>query len=109
MLSTLYIALDAPDADTALALAKQCQGLPVGFKVGMELFYREGISVVHRLQEKSAYPVFVDLKLHDIPNTVERAAANLVRQGVRFFNVHAQGGVAMMQAAKTGAINELLL
>ncbi len=107
MLPSLYIALDAPDKEAALALAKQCQGLPLGFKVGMELFYGEGMPIVRNLQALSDYPVFVDLKLHDIPVTVERAAANLVRQGVRFFNIHAQGGPVMMEAAKNGAIEAL--
>lgn len=106
-LPALYVALDAPNIDDAGRMANELKGLPLGFKVGMELFYGEGMAVVQRLQASTEYPVFVDLKLHDIPNTVSRASANLVRQGVRFFNVHAQGGPAMMSAAMDGAVSAL--
>jgi orotidine-5'-phosphate decarboxylase len=106
-LPLLYVALDVPTADEALALAKSVMPLSqsgqLGFKIGLELYLREGIGIVQQVQELCLAPVFVDLKLHDIPATVERASANLVRQGVRFFNVHAQGGPKMMQGARAGA------
>jgi orotidine-5'-phosphate decarboxylase len=70
-------------------------------KVGLELFTAAGPPVVERVREH--VPVFLDLKLHDIPNTVERASANVARLGVRMFNVHALGGEAMMRAAVDGA------
>lgn len=70
-------------------------------KVGLELFWAEGPEVVRRIGERG--PVFVDCKLHDIPNTVERAAANVARLGVAMLNVHALGGEAMMRAAVEGA------
>ncbi len=97
----LIVALDT-SADQALELVKQLKPLNVTFKIGMELFFREGMPTVRYIQQQGCF-TFVDLKLHDIPNTVERAAEALVEQGVTFFNVHAQGGPEMMKAATTGA------
>ncbi len=94
----LFVALDFPDAPRAMALANQLTPLGVGFKVGLQLFYAEGMSLVKQLQ-RDGQTVFVDLKLHDIPNTVAGAVDSLVRKGVRFLNIHAQGGPEMMQAA----------
>lgn len=108
-LPPLVVALDVPTGDEAMTLVKQL--LPVspklGFKVGMELFYGEGLSFIQRLQAEVATPVFIDVKLHDIPNTVERTAAQLVRYGVRWFNVHATGSKAMMLGALEGATRAL--
>ncbi len=98
----LFVALDYPDAKSALALAEKLSPLGVGFKVGMQLFYAEGLRVVEPLQA-NGQTVFVDLKLHDIPNTVAGAVDSLVRQGVSFLNVHAQGGPEMMRAAAESA------
>jgi len=70
-------------------------------KVGMELFYQEGPSMVRELKEKG-YQIFLDLKLHDIPNTVERAMKNIAGLGADITNVHAAGGVEMMKAAMRG-------
>jgi len=70
-------------------------------KVGLELFWAEGPEAVRRIGERG--PVFVDCKLHDIPHTVERAAANVARLGVAMLNVHALGGEVMMRAALEGA------
>ena len=69
-------------------------------KVGLELFWAHGPEAVRRIGAHA--PVFVDAKLHDIPNTVERAAANIARLGVAMLNVHALGGEAMMRAALRG-------
>ncbi len=103
----LFVALDYPDAASALDMAKQLSPLGVSFKVGMELYYSAGIDIISRLKALDAAhsnnPVFVDLKLHDIPNTVAGAVRTLVRQGVNFLNVHAQGGPAMMRAAVEAA------
>lgn len=71
-------------------------------KVGMELFYQEGPAIVQWLKEKN-YDIFLDLKLHDIPNTVEKASARLAQLGVSIITVHAAGGIQMMQAAKAGS------
>ena len=70
-------------------------------KVGLELCWAEGPDAVRRVMEHG--PVFVDAKLHDIPNTVEHAAANIAKLGVAMLNVHALGGEAMMRAAVDGA------
>ncbi|MBO1307285.1 orotidine-5'-phosphate decarboxylase [Enterococcus sp. 669A] len=70
-------------------------------KIGMELFYQEGPSIVHELTA-AGHDVFLDLKLHDIPNTVKKAMKGLAKLGVRMTNVHAAGGIEMMAAAKEG-------
>jgi orotidine-5'-phosphate decarboxylase len=107
----LIVALDFPDAKEALACADRLKPLGVTFKVGMQLFYQAGMALVDTLQA-DGNPVFLDLKLHDIPNTVEKATESLVSQGVTFFNVHAQGGPEMMtasvQAAKSMATEKHL-
>ncbi|MDX2085020.1 MAG: orotidine-5'-phosphate decarboxylase [Candidatus Melainabacteria bacterium] len=95
----LWVALDVPGAEAALALTEQL--LPVGvtgFKVGMSLFNQAGLPVIEAITARGGR-VFLDLKLHDIPSTVARTVGVLVAAGVSFLNVHAQGGRAMMAAA----------
>lgn len=70
-------------------------------KIGMELFYKEGPSLVKDLK-KEGFKIFLDLKLHDIPTTVKKAMRNLGELGVDIINLHASGGIKMMQAAKEG-------
>lgn len=70
-------------------------------KIGMELFYGEGISIVQELK-KQGFKIFLDLKLHDIPNTVKKAMYNLAKLNVDMVNVHAAGGIKMMKAALEG-------
>lgn len=70
-------------------------------KIGMELFYKEGPSPVKKLKEAGCQ-IFLDLKLHDIPNTVEKAMRNIASLGVEITNVHAAGGIEMMRAARRG-------
>lgn len=70
-------------------------------KVGMELYYQEGPAIVRWLTDLG-HDIFLDLKLHDIPHTVEQAMKGLAKLGVKMTNVHAAGGSAMMQAAKRG-------
>lgn len=70
-------------------------------KIGMELFYREGPEIVKTLKQQG-FSIFLDLKLNDIPNTVEKAMYNLGMLGIDMINVHASGGLAMMKAAKAG-------
>ena len=84
----------------------QCDDITVGagrpyVKIGMELFYAEGPVVVRKLKERG-HKVFLDLKLHDIPNTVKKAMTVLGEYGVDMVNVHAAGGIGMMKAAKEG-------
>ncbi|MGM0239631.1 orotidine-5'-phosphate decarboxylase [Enterococcus sp. AZ103] len=72
-------------------------------KIGMELFYQTGPEIVSFLKS-SGHDVFLDLKLHDIPNTVKKAMSGLAKLGVKITNVHAAGGIEMMEAAKAGLI-----
>lgn len=97
----LVVALDVSEPDRADALASALAPHVGMLKVGLELFWTAGPEAVQRIG--SYAPVFADAKLHDIPNTVERAAANIARLGVRMLTVHALGGEAMMRAARTGA------
>lgn len=98
----IFVALDYPDAASALAMAEKLAPLEVSYKIGMQLFYAEGVSMVRQLRQFGK-TVFVDLKLHDIPNTVAGSVESLVRQGVDFLNVHTQGGPEMMRAAAESA------
>jgi orotidine-5'-phosphate decarboxylase len=93
----LVVALDVPSAKEALALAERLAGRVGMLKVGLELFCAEGPAFVRELQTK--VPVFLDLKLHDIPTTVRRALEALLKLDPRLINVHAQGGPAMLEAA----------
>jgi orotidine-5'-phosphate decarboxylase len=96
----LIVALDLSDLAEAEALAAELAPHVGMLKVGFELFWAHGPEAVRRVAAHA--PVFVDSKLHDIPNTVERASANIARLGVAMFNVHALGGEAMMRAALRG-------
>jgi orotidine-5'-phosphate decarboxylase len=97
----LIVALDVSDLDAAVALAERLAPEAGMLKVGLELFSAIGPEAVRAIEPHA--PVFLDVKLHDIPTTVERASANIARAGVRMFNVHALGGDAMMRAARDGA------
>jgi orotidine-5'-phosphate decarboxylase len=96
----LIVALDTSDPDEAGMLAERLAGLVSMVKVGLELFTREGPAAVRRVREHA--PVFLDLKMHDIPTTVERAARNVGGLGVRLLTVHALGGGDMVRAAVEG-------
>jgi orotidine-5'-phosphate decarboxylase len=98
----LLIALDVDSASKALALADSLRGIAGGFKIGSRLFTSEGPPIVRALVEKGAR-VFLDLKFHDIPNTVAQAVAAATSLGVWMVNVHASGGTTMMQAARGAA------
>ncbi|WP_037985912.1 orotidine-5'-phosphate decarboxylase [Thalassobacillus devorans] len=100
-MSSLYIALDIENKKKALQFLEQHQLEGTAVKVGMELFYQEGPSIIAGLKERN-HDIFLDLKLHDIPTTVENAMRNLSRLDVDMVNVHAQGGIEMIAAAKKG-------
>ncbi len=94
----LFVALDYPDAKSALSIYKKLNSLDVGFKVGLELFTAEGPDIVRKLVGEGA-EVFLDLKFHDIPNTVAGAVRSAAELGVAFANIHIVGGEAMVRAA----------
>ncbi len=97
----ICVALDTQDADRAAALAAALRGLAAYVKVGMELFYAAGPAGYAKVA-RAGIPVFLDLKLHDIPNTVAQGLDSLMRLPIRpaIVNVHATGGQAMMEAAR---------
>jgi len=97
--SKVIVALDYADAQSALALVKQLDPQLCKLKVGKELFTAAGPQLVEQLVAKN-FKVFLDLKFHDIPNTVAKACAAASNLGVWMLNVHASGGLEMMQAAK---------
>ncbi|WP_163536742.1 orotidine-5'-phosphate decarboxylase [Gracilibacillus sp. YIM 98692] len=101
MTQPFFLALDFQDGETVKQFIKKNQLEGVSVKVGMELFYREGPSIIEWLKEHH-HPIFLDLKLHDIPTTVEKAMFNLASLGVDMVNVHAAGGSEMIQAARQG-------
>ncbi len=95
----IIVPLDVPGAEEALALAARLDPKLCRVKVGKELFVCAGPAIVGRLQERG-FEVFLDLKFHDIPNTVAGACRAAARLGVWMMNVHASGGAAMMRAAR---------
>lgn len=98
-MSPIIVALDFPSAEQALALADQLDSKLCRVKVGKELFTRAGPEILTRLHQRG-FEVFLDLKYHDIPNTCAQAVLAAAEQGVWMVNVHASGGLRMMQAAK---------
>ena len=98
----LIVALDVDSLAQAERLAEQLDGLVRRFKIGSQLFTAGGPAAVDAIQKRGA-EVFLDLKFHDIPNTVAGAAREAARLGVFMFNVHASGGLARMKAAADGA------
>jgi len=100
--TTPIVALDVPDRAAAQALVGTLGDACDFYKVGLELFAAEGPSIVGWLREQGKR-VFVDLKLHDIPNTVRAAARSVSRHGASLLTVHASGGVDMIAAAVEGA------
>ncbi|MNI26733.1 Orotidine 5'-phosphate decarboxylase [compost metagenome] len=97
----IMVALDYASAEGAERLLKQLEGIPCTMKVGMQLFYAAGPGFVAKLKD-AGYKVFLDVKMHDIPNTVKGGAESITRLGVDVFNVHAAGGKLMMEAAMEG-------
>lgn len=102
MQNPIIVALDVPQMDTALKLAEQLAPVVGAFKVGKELFTAAGPEVVRRIRAAGGQ-VFLDLKFHDIPNTVAKAVESAVALDVQMLTIHTCGGSAMMQAAEKAA------
>ena len=101
----VIIALDFKDGKTALNFLDKFVDKKLFVKVGMELFYAEGPSIVKEIKERG-HKIFLDLKLHDIPNTVKGGMRSLSHLGVDIVNVHAAGTISMMKAALEGSIRD---
>jgi orotidine-5'-phosphate decarboxylase len=101
MKNPICLALDTPDVDRAIHLARTLKNHVGYLKVGMEFFYAHGAKAYEAVAAEGL-PIFLDLKLHDIPNTVEQGLRSLMQLAPfpAIINVHAQGGLAMMQAAR---------
>jgi len=104
----IAVALDYPEAGSALALAEQLGGDGIVYKIGLELFIAAGAEPVRRLKQSGAR-IFLDLKLHDIPNTVAGAVRAAAALEVDFLTVHLSGGPAMLEAAAEAAPKSLAL
>lgn len=101
----VIIALDFPDLKTTLNFIKNFNDEKLFLKIGMELYLQNGPEIVYELKKKG-HSIFLDLKLHDIPNTVYRTTKGLAKLGVDILSVHAAGGSEMLKAAKKGIMDE---
>ena len=97
----VIIACDFPSKEKLAEFLEPFKGMDPYLKIGMEIFDKEGPSLVKELKEMG-FHIFLDLKLHDIPNTVKSALAKLGELGVDIINIHAEGGIEMMKAAREG-------
>ena len=102
MRNPIIVALDVPSAEQALKLAEQVAPAVGAFKIGKELFVSAGPDIVRRVRATGA-SVFLDLKFHDIPNTVAKAVAAATRLDVQMLTIHTSGGGEMMRAAEKSA------
>lgn len=102
MNNPIIVALDVPNADAAVQLARTVGPFVGALKIGMELFTAAGPDIVRRMRDAGA-EVFLDLKFHDIPNTVAKAVASAVRLDVQMLTIHTAGGPEMMRAAEASA------
>src|SRR4051794_9365660 len=98
----IIVALDVPSLEQAVKLAEELAPAVGAFKIGSELFTSAGPEIVRRIRGTGA-AVFLDLKFHDIPNTVAKSVASAVRLDVQMLTIHASGGTEMIRAAETSA------
>ena len=103
MSNPVFLAVDVPQLDAAKALAQKVKGHVGGLKLGLEFFCAHGSHGVHEVAHASGLPIFLDLKLHDIPNTVAGAMQAIHVLEPAIVTVHAGGGRAMMEDAKAAA------
>ena len=103
---SLVVALDTQALDDARALADRVKESAAALKIGLELFVAEGPNAVRTIAREARRPIFLDLKLHDIPETVERAVARACALGAALLTVHACGGPAMLERAAARAAKE---
>jgi orotidine-5'-phosphate decarboxylase len=101
-MNPIYVAIDTPDLREALRMAEQVRERAGGLKLGLEFFSAHGPAGIRQVAE-TGLPIFLDLKLHDIPNTVGKAVAALAPLNPAILTVHASGGAAMLSAAKKAA------
>lgn len=101
MNNNVIIACDFESKERLLNFLELFKGEHPYLKIGMEMFYREGPELVKELKQKG-FKIFLDLKLHDIPNTVHRAMRQIGELGVDIVNLHAAGGIKMMEEARKG-------
>jgi orotidine-5'-phosphate decarboxylase len=99
----IFVALDYDNMDDALFMAERLCDTIKTMKVGLQLFFKSGPVILHRLHEMG-FRVFMDCKFHDIPNTVAGASDSVTQHGVYMFNVHCAGGLYMMKRAKEAAV-----
>lgn len=99
----ILVALDVPSLSEALTLVNQLKGRVGGFKVGLELCHSEGTNQVIQTISAAGGNVFLDIKMKDIPNTVAGATRVVTKPGVFMFNLHCDGGIAMMRASVEAA------
>jgi orotidine-5'-phosphate decarboxylase len=107
-IARLVVALDVPDTQTAVAMAERLTGCVGMFKVGLELFVAEGPPIIRRIRELAPdVDIFLDLKLHDIPNTMRGAIRSARSFGARYVTVHAGSGTAHLAACVEEAGDEI--
>lgn len=102
----IFVALDMADVEGARAMAARLEGLVGGLKLGLEFFMAQGPAGIRAAMEGSSLPLFLDVKLHDIPNTVAGAVRSVAPLAPAFLTVHAAGGPSMLRAAAEAAREE---
>ncbi|HED7889579.1 TPA: orotidine-5'-phosphate decarboxylase [Campylobacter coli] len=93
----LCVALDLATKEECLSLAKELKGLDLWLKVGLRAYLRDGFKFIEELKKNDEYKIFLDLKIHDIPNTMADACEEISKLGVDMINIHASAGKAAMQ------------